>query len=249
MIFSSGVFLLKGSALKLQYDKRREKTMNVSSGELAKAIILVVDGSRMGQFVECMFRPKEYTITKRNNWQAGEAKGRGVPALEFRGGGASSLTMELFFDTYEEQVDVRRYTNRIWELMAIDPMLVDSTTSKGRPPLCQFQWGPVISFKAVITNINQKFTMFRPDGSPVRATLTVTFQEAEEAGRFPFQNPTTASKPGYKIRVVKEGESLDWIAHEEYGNSTLWRFIADINNLENPAKLTPGQVLSIAPAP
>lgn len=223
--------------------------MNGISGELAKAVIYVADGSRIGQSVECMFRPKEYTITKRNNWQKGEAKGKGVPKLEFRGGGASSLTMELFFDTYEEGTDVRRHTNKIWELMAIDSALADSTTSKGRPPLCQFQWGPVISFKAVITNISQKFTMFKSDGSPVRATLTVTFQEAEEAGRYPFQNPTTASKPGYRIRLVKAGESLDWIAHEEYGNAALWRFIADTNNLENPMELTPGQVLSIAPAP
>lgn len=222
--------------------------MSDISGELSKAKIFVVDGSRVGQAVECMFRPKEYTITKRNNWQKGEAKGLGAPQLEFKGGGGSKLTMDLFFDTYEEGEDVRKYTKQIWDLMAIDPLLRDSTTSKGRPPMCQFTWGPVISFKAVITNINQKFTMFKSDGAPVRATLSVTFQEAEQIGAFPFQNPTTASKPGYKIRFVKEGESLDWIAHEEYGDPTLWRYIADTNNIENPAKLMPGQMLSIAPA-
>ena len=218
------------------------------SGELSKAVILVVDGSRTGQMIECMFRPKEYTITKQNNWQKGEAKGKGVPQLEFRGGGSSSLTMELFFDSYEKGDDVRVFTNRIWELMAIDAALQDETTSKGRPPLCQFQWGPVISFKAVVTNINQKFTMFKSDGTPVRATLTVTFQEAAESGKYPFQNPTTSSKPGYKIRVVKEGESLDWIAFEEYGNPNLWRHIAETNQIDNPMKLSPGQALSIAPS-
>lgn len=223
--------------------------MNGSSGELAKAEIYVVEGSRQGQSIECMFRPKEYAINKENSWEMGEAKGKSVPQLEFKGGGSSSLTMELFFDTYEKEVDVRIHTNRIWELMAIDPDLKDRTTAKGRPPLCQFQWGPVISFKAVITSINQTFTMFRPDGTPVRATLKVTFQEAEEAGRYPLQNPTTGSKPGYKVRIVREGEAIDWIAYEEYGNSALWRFIAETNGLENPMKLVPGQRLSIAPAP
>jgi hypothetical protein len=224
--------------------------MNVSSGELAKAEIKVVDGSKAGQTVECMFRPKEYTITKKNNWQPGEAKGKDVPQLEFTGGGASSLTMELFFDTYESGKDVRKeYTNKIWELMAIDDKLADKINKKGRPPLVQFQWGPVISFKAVITNITQKFTMFKADGTPVRATLSATFQEAEKPGKYPFQNPTTSSTPGYKVRIIKEGESLDWIAQEEYGDPALWRFIAEINNLENPMKLSPGQMLSIAPAP
>lgn len=224
--------------------------MNGLSGELAKAEIKVCDGSKSGRTVECMFRPKEYTVTKQNSWQPGEVKGKDVPRLEFRGGGASSLTMELFFDTYEIGKDVRKeYTNKIWELMAIDDSLTDRTTLKGRPPLVQFQWGPVISFKAVITNITQKFTMFKADGTPVRATLTVTFQEAEKPGKYPFQNPTTSSKAGYKVRIVKEGDSLDWIAHEEYGNPALWRFIAETNNLENPMKLSPGQMLSIGRAP
>jgi hypothetical protein len=222
--------------------------MPESSGEYAKAEICVVDGSDQGDVIECMFRPKEYTVTKQNRWEPGEAKGKEVPLLEFKGGAASTLTMELFFDTYEKHEDVRDYTNKIWKLMAIDSTLTDRTTVKGRPPKCQFQWGPVKSFKAVITNINQRFTMFKSDGTPVRATMTVTFQEAEKSGTYPLQNPTTGSKPGYKVRVVKEGESIDWIAHEEYGDPTLWRIIAETNELENPLKLIPGQVLSIKPA-
>jgi hypothetical protein len=223
--------------------------MNVSSGELSPAIIKVEDGSKEGQEIPCMFRPKEFTVTKQNSWQLNEVKGQDVPQLEFSGGGASTLTMDLFFDTYERGNDVREYTNKIWELMAIDDKLTDDVNRKGRPPAVRFNWGEVTSFKAVITNIIQKFTMFKADGTPLRATLTVTFQEAEKPGTYPFQNPTTGSKPGYKIRIIKEGESLDWIAHEEYGNPALWRFIADTNNLENPVKLSPGQMLSIAPAP
>lgn len=224
--------------------------MNSLSGELDNAEIRVVDGKKAGNTVACMFRPKEYTVSKQNSWQMKEVKGKDVPQLEFSGGGASTLSMELFFDTYESGKDVRKeYTNEIWGLTAIDDSLTDKINKKGRPPLVQFKWGPVISFKAVITNITQKFTMFKANGTPVRATLNVTFKEAEKPGKYPFQNPTTSSQPGYKVRIIKEGESLDWIAQEEYGDPALWRFIADTNNLENPMKLSPGQKLSISPAP
>jgi nucleoid-associated protein YgaU len=81
----------------------------------------------------------------------------------------------------------------------------------------------------------------------VRATLNVTFQEAEKSGKYPLQNPTTGGNPGYKARIVKEGDTLDWIAHEEYGDAAMWRFIADTNNINNPKILKPGQTLSIAP--
>ncbi len=89
--------------------------------------------------------------------------------------------------------------------------------------------------------------MFRYDGTPVRATLDVTFLQAKEQGRYPGQNPTTMGTPGYRRRVVKEGETIDWIAFEEYGDSARWRIIADANRMDEPHQLKPGQIISIAP--
>ena len=145
--------------------------------------------------------------------------------------------------------DVRDITNRIWKLMSIDPNLTDMNSAKGRPPKVEFQWGATWSFEAVITEISQKFTLFRDNGIPVRATLDVSFLQATEAGKYPGQNPTTVGQTGYRRRIVKEGDTIDLIAFDEYGDSTMWRFIADINNLDRPNKLRVGQVLSIAPVP
>jgi nucleoid-associated protein YgaU len=83
----------------------------------------------------------------------------------------------------------------------------------------------------------------------VRATLDVSFLQAQEAGRYPGQNPTTVGRPGYRRRIVKEGETIDWIAYDEYGDSAMWRFVADTNGLDDPGRLTPGQELAIAPPP
>jgi nucleoid-associated protein YgaU len=47
--------------------------------------------------------------------------------------------------------------------------------------------------------------------------------------------------------MVKPGERLDLIAHEEYGDSTLWRVIADANGLLSIRDLTVGQRLAIPP--
>ena len=44
------------------------------------------------------------------------------------------------------------------------------------PPPVRFLWGP-LRFDAVIEKLSQKFTLFRPDGTPARATLSVTFKE------------------------------------------------------------------------
>ena len=215
-------------------------------GSLSKATIKNVD---TGEETTCMFNPKEYTFTKQNTWQAGMVLGSNVPKVEFAGGQAMTLQMELFFDTYEEGKDVRKeYTDKIWKLMMINPDTKDKA-NKGRPPMCEFSWGQTWTFKAVITSLNQKFTMFLSDGTPVRSTISVTFQQAAEKGKYPGQNPTTLSLPGYKTRAVKQGETIDWIAFDEYGDPGLWRFLADTNNLPDPMRLQVGQVLAIPPRP
>lgn len=197
--------------------------------------------------VKCLFNPNEYTFSKKNTWTSKQVKGQNVPSLEFGGGDSMTLSMQLFFDTYTTGGDVRTTTNKIWKLMNINSNLTDMTSTKGRPPMVEFQWGSTWSFKAVITSISQNFTLFRDNGIPVRATLNVDFKQAKEEGKYPGQNPTTKGSPGYKRRVVREGETIDWIAFDEYGDSAMWRHIADVNNLNDPLMLKPGQVLAIAP--
>ena len=220
-------------------------TAEAIAGEFAPALITNMETFEV---IRCMFRPKEYTFTKSNRWTMGRSTGRNVPQLEFSGGDAATLTMELFFDTYEQHMDVRlQYTNRLWNFMKISPRRTNPRTGRGEPPRVEFRWGAAWSFKAVITQMTQRFTMFMPSGMPVRAVVNVTFSQAEEPGEFPFQNPTSYGLAGHTIRVVRDGDTIDWIAYEEYGNPTFWRRIADANNLENPQRLRPGQTLVVPP--
>lgn len=209
------------------------------SSKPAKAQIMNLD-DRTERPIECLFNPTEYTLDKSNTWNSTVMKQQNAPDLEFGGGGPMKLTMELFFDTYATGEDVRDTTSRIWKLMGI-------IESKERPPMVRFQWGSMQWFKAVITSITEKFLLFRYDGTPVRATLNVTFLQAKDEGKYPGQNPTTVGQPGYKRRMVREGDTIDWIAFEEYGDSAMWRLVADTNSLDNPSRLKPGQVLTIAP--
>lgn len=115
--------------------------------------------------------------------------------------------------------------------------------------MVEFQWGRIWTFKAVITQLTERCTYFRDDGIPIRATLDVTFLQAKDSGVYPAQNPTTMGTTGYKQWTVRDGDTIDWIAFTEYGDSNMWRYIADLNGLDDPGHLRPGQKLSIAPPP
>ncbi len=199
--------------------------------------------------IECLFNPSEYTFEKNNTWTQTTVKGENVPDLEFGGGSSGTLTMQLFLDTSMTGGDVRNTTKKVRKLMEVDESAKDMTTVKGRPPMVEFHWGRIWTFKAVITRLTEKCTLFRDDGIPVRATLDITFLQAKDSGAYPAQNPTTRGVTGYKQWVVRDGDTIDSIAFQEYGDSNMWRYIADTNGLNNPARLRPGQRLAIAPPP
>jgi hypothetical protein len=216
----------------------------VSDNQFAKAEIHNVD--KGGAPIKCMFNPKEYSFAKKNKWSAPAAKGGNVPEFEFGGGDPASLTLQLLFDTYENGKDVRKeYTDDVWKLMMVDESLTDHTTQKGRPPKVRFQWGKAWSFEAVIMSITQKFTLFKEDGTPVRATLDVGFQQVVDELFYPAQNPSSGGPGGGRQWTVKEGDSLQSIAYAEYGDATRWRAIADQNRLVQVRRLRPGTVLEI----
>jgi nucleoid-associated protein YgaU len=213
-----------------------------------KARIYNFDKNKGTPVVECLFNPTEYTFSKSNTWNPEKMMGKDLPLATFGGGGPMTLSLSLLFDTYmmDSQPDVRDYTEKVLNLMKVDPDLKDTKSDHSRPPRVVFAWGKYFGFKAVITSITQRFTLFLPDGKPVRATLDVTFQQVESEGTYPAQNPTSRAEV-QKVRVVGPGETIDGIAFEEYGDSNRWKLIADHNQLDDPLRIRPGQKLAIPP--
>jgi hypothetical protein len=196
---------------------------------------------------EVLFNPTEYTIAKTNSWQARPVVGRNVPRLDFTGGGSRTLTLELFLDVMDRsgETDVRPHVDKLWELTMIDEAHRNSSTDRSRPPLCLFQWGGNWHFKAAVTSLSVRYTLFNEDGVPIRAVATCSFEEAEDENEQPGTNPTSYAEAGMRRREVRPRDTLALISYEEYGDSSKWRMIAEANSIHDPRTLTPGQILAI----
>ncbi len=206
---------------------------------MEKAKIIVLKGKNKGTKIEVLFNPKEYTLDKSNEFANINIPGLESPLLQFTRGGLQTLTMDLFFDTYtyKKGEDVRIYTDKVIKLMEIDEEL-------HAPPVCKFLWGKGIEFVFVLSKMTKKFTMFDSNGTPVRATLTVIFNEYLTEAE--LKKPTS-SPDRTKIYTLKEGDSLWAIADKEYGNPGQWRVIAEANDIENPRIPPVGQEIEIPP--
>jgi hypothetical protein len=209
-----------------------------------KAEIFRVDSP--SKKVVCQFNPNDFSITKAIKWTYQTVDGKNVGDPEFGGGDAQDLTVNLLFDSTDTGGDVRQKYAELMKMAEIDEAKTNQTTRKGEPPQCKFQWGTFLSFTGVITSISQNFTLFKADGTPLRVKLKVNFSETPITKK--GQNPTTRTE-NRKIWIVREGETLPWIAYQEYGEAAHWRHIAETNGLENPMDLQAGQVLKLVPLP
>jgi hypothetical protein len=220
-------------------------------GNLVTARIFEVDESGNekggGLSIPCMFNPFEYTVSKSNSYEEKSRNNSDVPQIEFKKSGPQTLKLSLTFDTYEAGTDVSLDTNKLWKLMESKTRQESGNDSKVPPPEVAFEWG-VFRFVAVVTDMTQKFTMFKLDGTPVRAKVDVTFTQHIDVNDYPNQNPTSGGGPVQRIRRVIAGDRLDTIAYEVYRDANKWRLIAEHNHITNPLNLRTGQFLSIPEA-
>jgi nucleoid-associated protein YgaU len=203
-----------------------------------KAIIRILDAHGVrSRDVSVLFNPSEYTLEKENEFASIGIPGLESPLLQFIRGGQETLSMELFFDSYEQRRDVRDNTDQISSLLKIDSNIK-------APPVVKFIWGK-LSFTSVLKRATRKFTMFLPDGTPVRATMNVTFQkyQTDEA----LEEIDSGSTDKTRIYTVNEGDSLWSLSARFYGSPGMWRKIADKNKFEDPLKMKSGTQIVIPP--
>ncbi|MCB0258577.1 MAG: LysM peptidoglycan-binding domain-containing protein [Calditrichaeota bacterium] len=197
-----------------------------------------------GKEIKAMYNPNELTIETRNQFQRTAMPGLPTPVTQYVSGQTQTISVSLFFDTYEKGEDVRKYTAEVAKLLKIDKAI-------HAPPVCLFEWGGSIAgdkatFKGVLDSVSQRFTMFLDSGIPVRATLTVSISEykniKEQLKEIGFE-----SADHTKRRTFKEGDSLWMIAYDEYGDPANWRDIAQTNKIVQPRLVEPGTELEIPP--
>jgi hypothetical protein len=192
------------------------------------------DARSKSESIQVLFNPTEYQLAQSNQFAEVAVPGLSAPLLQFGRGNARTLTMQLFFDTYEEGIDVRDYTNRVLKLLAIDSHL-------HAPPICRFVWGDLV-FICVLEQANQRFTLFLDNGTPVRATMDVTLKEFLDRTK---QAANQQSADFDKTHIVQKDEAMFHLANRYFGDPAQWRLIAEHNGIDNPLVLTPGKALKI----
>lgn len=212
---------------------------------MAKASLASVDGIFLGDLT-FQYNPAEFSLSKTTEWNnPGVKLERQWAKPTYQRTNPATIKMEIFFDAYPELFgdvtgDVQKLLN--WTKPGA------RGTGPERPPLLQFRWGAsqaVLGMYFYLQSVDAKYTMFRADGTPIRASCGISLVEATNPAH--RQNPTSGGRAGHESHVVSEGETLHAVAWARYGEPGYWRALADFNGIDDPLRLAPGTRLLIPP--
>jgi nucleoid-associated protein YgaU len=196
--------------------------------------------------IEVKFNPKTLSVSRSVSWESQKAAKRDTPELQYTSADPATLSIDLFFDTYDSAKPIDQKDSVFTEtkkLLALAAVAGD----KHRPPVCRLQWGTqAVFFQGVLTQIDQNYTMFTELGTPVRATLKCSFKQwRSNIDDRKKQNLMSADVA--KVWTVRRGQTLASIAAQEYADASRWRDIAAANGIDDPLALAPGSTILLPP--
>jgi nucleoid-associated protein YgaU len=226
---------------------------------LRKAKFKVFKKNDQFEEIVVQYNPNSLAFDKKPKIAAINIPGLDSPLQQFVRGEMETLTVELFFDstekgTGENAESVTKETDKFYGLVKIDP-------ETHAPPICTFIWGQKFpgdslpemyqnqrrtEFKGLVTGVKSEFKLFSPEGTPLRAVLTISMNEYkplhEQLQQLNLQSPDHT-----RSHVLGRGETLASVASDFYLHPQEWRHIAEANAIDDPRRLSPGTTLLLPP--
>lgn len=200
-----------------------------------------------GRDLHFRFNPEKLTLAKTANFveqpraTSQPADQTTPPPPQYVGSPNRTLTFNVLLDEWDAPPGAGRDVGQmVQSLQALMDPPTDSRVAVPLPPKMSFHWGSFI-FTGYITRADAIFTLFRQNGSPARAEVSIVMTEHIDLP--PRQNPTSGGPAGRRSRAVVEGDSLHLLSYREYGKSSYWRSVAEVNGIDDPLSLRPGTKL------
>lgn len=189
-----------------------------------------------------MFNPNTYTQKYEVEYQDRQGQGDTGSPQVFGKIKPQDYTFEFLFDGTGTSADKVEVQDSIEEFLKV--------TGKHdgeihRPLYLKLSWGALVS-KCVLNNAEITYTLFKPDGTPLRAKVKATFAEnIEDSLRVAEERKNSPDLT--HVYEVKEGEHLSLLSSRFYGNPAYYLQVAAFNDLTNFRKLRIGQRLLFPP--
>jgi hypothetical protein len=225
------------------------------TGKLEKMLILAFSDSEKAEnggvndaddMFEALINPESYTLQYKLKFSGGtQGQGTSGAQLKYEYTEPEEITFEFLFDN-TGIIDGQPRASIAADLKKFKEVLIAYKGDSHEPRHFKLVWGENSIFKGRVTEVSINHKMFKPDGTPIRATATVKFRSSiEEQKRAAQENRSSPDLT--HIRKVKYGDTLPLMCYRIYGDPKYYLQVAEANGLDNFRRLKPGTDIFFPP--
>lgn len=232
------------------------------SGELTKLKIKAFSDEQFSEEVadgefRTLLNPETYVFKYKIEQNDDQASGTSASAPRFNRALPEDLELEFVFDrtgvltdygaagTADDKTFKDEGRGVIDDLEHFKKVVFDYNGEEHKPNYLIISWGTLL-FKGSLSEMDITFKLFKPDGTPLRATAKAKFKGfVEDNLRVAMEN--NSSPDLTHVREVKKGDTLPLMSWRIYGDSKYYLEVAKANRITNFRKLEVGQRIFFPP--
>lgn len=191
-----------------------------------------------------MLNPETYTHRYTVDYSEKQASGRPDTSIKYEKSAPPGLSFDLIFDA-TGVVDSSK-TDLLSELEQFRNIVYTYSGEIHGPNYLKLIWGKALSFQCRLTAMSVTYKLFRPDGTPIRAEVKVTFKRYEDPESI-VHDMQNKSPDMSRIVTVVAGDTLPALTYKAYGESQHYLQVARFNHLDNFRDLQAGTKIIFPP--
>ncbi|MBW6537580.1 MAG: hypothetical protein K0B11_21405 [Mariniphaga sp.] len=232
------------------------------SGELTKLKIRAFSDEQFSEEVadgefRTLLNPETYVFKYKIEQNDDQASGTSASSPRFNRALPEDLELEFVFDrtgvltdygaagTADNKTFKDEGRGVIDDLEHFKKVVFDYNGEEHKPNYLIISWGTLL-FKGSLSEMDITFKLFKPDGTPLRATARAKFKGfVEDNLRVAMENSSSSDLT--HVREVKKGDTLPLMTFRIYGDSKYYLEVAKANRITNFRKLEVGQRIFFPP--
>ena len=188
-----------------------------------------------------MFNPENWQVQEANTHNATQALGARGAQQRYVASPASRLNFDLIIDGTGASGENREVIADIAQLR----LTTGFNGDEHRNNKFFIIWGSK-TFRGVLESMSVKYTLFRPNGTPLRATVSMSFTEDTSRQKSLLEANLQSSDLTH-TRIVNINDRLDLLCFYVYRDSRHYIEVARANDLTTFRKLPEGKELVYPP--
>ncbi|SDG65061.1 hypothetical protein SAMN05421827_10928 [Pedobacter terrae] len=175
-----------------------------------------------------MLNPESIKWQRSIEYNQQQAPDSSSPSQRYKSTPSDKLNFDVVIDC-TGIVDPKR-VDMAKEISTLENIIFTYNGTIHRPNFVKVQWGKDLVFNGVLNSFDISYTLFRPDGSPLRAKISLGFGQYIAPQTVKIQDQDESPDISHLVTVV-EGETLPELCKRVWHNEKYYTQVARYNGL------------------